>query len=74
LYTVTDVKELYDWEKEHLSAHPLFELLSEEELEGDIAVPLALNSTEESRKVVREGRDKHIAVFRRVERKGEQKS
>ena len=30
LYTVTDVKELYEWEKEHCNAHPLFELLSAE--------------------------------------------
>ena len=66
LYTVTDVKDLYEWEKEHCDAHPLFQLVPEKELEGDPAVSLALNSTEESKKVDREGREKHIAVFRRV--------
>ena len=32
LYTVTDVKELYDWEVLHLSQHPLFEKVTEQEL------------------------------------------
>ena len=34
LYTVTDVKDLYDWEVEHLDAHPLFRRLTEDEMVG----------------------------------------
>ena len=32
LYTITDVKELYDWEVMHLEAHPLFERVPQEEM------------------------------------------
>ena len=31
IYVITDVKELYDWEVEHLDMHPLFERVSEDE-------------------------------------------
>ena len=40
LYTITDVKELYDWEVYHLEAHPLFQRISEEELVRTIFFPL----------------------------------
>jgi tRNA (guanine-N7-)-methyltransferase len=32
VYTVTDVKELHDWMKQHFTEHPLFEQVLEEEL------------------------------------------
>ncbi len=69
LYTVTDVKDLYEWEKEHCNSHPLFELITESEIQEDISAQLALTSSEESKKVDREGGEKYIAVFRRVESK-----
>jgi tRNA (guanine-N7-)-methyltransferase len=28
IYVITDVKELYDWEVEHLEMHPMFEKVS----------------------------------------------
>ncbi|XP_063931595.1 tRNA (guanine-N(7)-)-methyltransferase-like isoform X2 [Zophobas morio] len=72
LYTVTDVAELYEWEIKHLSEHPLFMRISNESLKGDATVDLILNSSEESKKVTRQGGDnkmgeKYWAVFQRVE-------
>jgi tRNA G46 methylase TrmB len=32
LYTITDVKDLHEWMVEHISDHPLFERVSEDEL------------------------------------------
>ena len=66
MYTVTDVKDLYEWEKEHCISHPLFQLLTEKSYENDPSIFLALNSTEESKKVEREGREKYHLAFRRV--------
>ena len=31
-YTITDVKEVYEWMVKHFSEHPLFEQMSDEEL------------------------------------------
>jgi tRNA (guanine-N7-)-methyltransferase len=31
VYIITDVKELYDWEYEHLKKHPLFEEVAEKD-------------------------------------------
>jgi len=31
IYVISDVKDLYDWEVEHLELHPLFERVSEDE-------------------------------------------
>jgi len=73
LYTVTDVKDLFDWMTKHLENHPLFERLSEEELKEDPVVTKLFESTEEGQKVSRlkestkgvQGQ-KWCAVFRRV--------
>ena len=53
LYTVTDVKDLFDWMTKHLENHPLFERLSEEELKEDPVVTKLFESTEEKKKVSR---------------------
>ncbi|CEF62820.1 tRNA (guanine-N(7)-)-methyltransferase [Strongyloides ratti] len=55
IYTITDVPDLYDWMKEHLDDHPLFERVDVDELhkQGDICVNLIHNSTEEGAKVSR---------------------
>jgi len=66
LYTVTDVKDLYDWEVMHLSNHPLFEQVSEEENQQDPVVTLVLNSSEEAKKVDKTKGEKYLGVFRRV--------
>lgn len=69
IYTVTDVKDLYDWEVKHLDEHPLFERVPDEEAEKDPVVPLILTSTEESKKVERQKGDRFYAVYRRIENK-----
>ena len=32
LYTITDVKEVHDWMVKHISEHPLFEPLTQDEM------------------------------------------
>ena len=66
LYTVTDVKDLFDWMTKHLENHPLFERLSEEELKQDPVVAKLYESTEEGQKVSRAEGQKWCAVFRRI--------
>ena len=65
-YVVTDVKALHEWMVKHLTEHPLFERLSEEELERDPCVPLLFESSEEGKKVTRNSGEKFRAIFRRL--------
>ncbi|CAD6197213.1 unnamed protein product [Caenorhabditis auriculariae] len=65
IYTITDVKDLHDWMVKHLSEHPLFERLTDEELAADPVVEMLYESTEEGQKVTRNSGDKFPAVFRR---------
>uniref|UniRef100_A0A915IDX2 tRNA (guanine-N(7)-)-methyltransferase n=1 Tax=Romanomermis culicivorax TaxID=13658 RepID=A0A915IDX2_ROMCU len=67
LYTITDVEEVYLWNKKHISEHPLFEEISVDERKEDSIVPLLFDSTEEGKKVTRNNGDKFLAVFRRIE-------
>lgn len=67
LYTVTDVKELHEWQVRHLDAHPLFKRMTDAELEGDICIESVMKDTEEGKKVERNGGDKYMAVYRRIE-------
>lgn len=67
IYTVTDVEDLFDWEVYHLSSHPLFRRLSQEEQEEDPVVPKLFESSEEGQKVSRNQGRKWCAVFERVE-------
>jgi len=32
MYTITDVKELHDWMVEHITRHPLFEIIPQLEV------------------------------------------
>jgi len=32
MYTITDVKELHDWMVEHITSHPLFEIIPQHEV------------------------------------------
>lgn len=66
LYTVTDVKDLYDWETETLDAHPMFQRVPLTDLETDPCIDLVLNSSEEARKVDKSQGQKWIAVYRRI--------
>ncbi|KAI3636568.1 hypothetical protein MIR68_005397 [Amoeboaphelidium protococcarum] len=69
LYTNTDVEDLHEWMVKHLREHPLFEQISQEEMEQDPLYPLIMKSTEESKKVDRNQGSKYPAVFKRIEAK-----
>ncbi|WOK96388.1 hypothetical protein Cni_G05095 [Canna indica] len=66
IYTMTDVEELGDWMRSCLEDHPLFEAVSEEELEADPVVKLLTSATEEGQKVARNGGQTFRAIFRRI--------
>ncbi|KAH7723170.1 tRNA (guanine-N(7)-)-methyltransferase [Aphelenchoides avenae] len=66
IYTITDVEELHHWMVQHISEHPLFQRLTEEEMQKDPVVPLLYDSTEEGKKVTRNAGPKFPAVFRRL--------
>lgn len=53
LYTITDVEELGQWMAKRLDGHPLFQRLSEAELEVDPAAGVLTEATEEGQKVAR---------------------
>jgi len=46
IYTVTDVKDLHDWQVEKMSSHPMFEML-----------PIDMDDLEICEKIMREGTD-----------------
>ncbi|MED6196070.1 hypothetical protein PIB30_043844 [Stylosanthes scabra] len=66
IYTITDVEELGDWMKSCLENHPMFEALTEKELEADPVVKLLSSATEEGQKVARNGGQTFQAVCRRI--------
>ena len=53
-------------QREKLEAHPMFERISDEELESDPAAGLLTEASEEGQKVARNKGDTHRAVFRRL--------
>lgn len=55
LYTITDVQDLGDWMRNKLDAHPMFERLTDAELESDEAAAVLATATEEGQKVRRNG-------------------
>ena len=65
-YTATDVEDLHIWMVKHFETHPLFQRLTQEELNEDPVVPVILSATEEARKVARNDGKKYVAVFRRI--------
>ncbi|KAF2859835.1 putative methyltransferase [Piedraia hortae CBS 480.64] len=67
VYTITDVADLHEWMVGHLEEHPSFERVGEEETENDPCVSLMRNETEEGKKVTRNGGQKFVAVFRRLD-------
>ena len=66
LYTVTDVPDLFNWMQRCLNEHPLFEELSDKEIEADPVVPLVMESTEEGKKVARNKGVKLLLVYVRL--------
>lgn len=70
IYTITDVHDLHEWMKTHLEAFPLFESVTEHDLRQQGHGPIldaVYRSTEEGRKVERNGGEKWLACFRRKE-------
>ncbi|KDQ13454.1 hypothetical protein BOTBODRAFT_55998 [Botryobasidium botryosum FD-172 SS1] len=67
VYTITDVKDLHEWMAHHLSAFPLFELIPSDDLRDDPVVEQIKTSTEEGKKVERNGGEKWVACFRRLD-------
>ncbi|BES95635.1 tRNA (guanine-N(7)-)-methyltransferase [Nesidiocoris tenuis] len=66
VYTVTDVKDLHEWMVKHFVEHPLFERVTEKDLEDDPVTAVLLDSSEEGKKVSRNHGQKFLAVFRRI--------
>ncbi|KAI0293815.1 putative methyltransferase [Russula brevipes] len=70
VYTITDVKDLAEWMKAHISAFPLFESVDADTLRAEGKGPIldaVWNSTEEGKKVERKKGEKWLACFRRIE-------
>ncbi|KAI0297287.1 putative methyltransferase-domain-containing protein [Multifurca ochricompacta] len=70
VYTITDVEDLAEWMKAHLSAFPLFESVDVETLRAEgkgLILDAVWNSTEEGKKVERKKGEKWLACFRRIE-------
>ncbi|WZZ01148.1 hypothetical protein YC2023_073476 [Brassica napus] len=66
IYTITDVEELGEWMRSCLEKHPMFESLTQDELDSDPVVELLCSATEEGQKVARNGGQTFRAVFRRI--------
>lgn len=65
LYLVTDVKTYFDYAVPIIEQHPLFTRV--ENPESDPSLDVAMNATEESKKVTRNGGSKYAAVFTRIQ-------
>jgi tRNA (guanine-N7-)-methyltransferase len=65
IYVITDVKELYDWEVDHLEMHPLFEKVPDEEVKGDPCIEFMTKGTDEAKKVIRNEGNMWYAVYRK---------
>ena len=70
LYTITDVKDLHVWMKQHLDEHPLFERIPDEEMASDPCFDAIHMGTHEGQKVTRNHGDKWPACYRRIAYKG----
>jgi len=70
VYTITDVHELHQWMFTHINAFPLFEFVNEAALRAEGKGPIidaVYTSTEEGKKVERNGGQKWLACFRRIQ-------
>lgn len=67
VYLATDVKDLYDWMVGHFNDHPLFHSVDSVSFDDDPVVSKLFDSTEEGKKVTRNGGQKFIAVYVRID-------
>ena len=72
IYTITDVKDLYDWNVNYLGTHPLLEEVLGEEKDNDPCVEM-LMQTDEAGKVKKRGDPVWSAVFRKKSTKPSEK-
>ncbi len=66
IYSITDVKDLHDWNDSHMAQNKLLKKISEEELANDVCVTLITNETEEGKKVARNNGAKYVAVYEKI--------
>ena len=62
---ITDVKELFDWEVEHLEMHPGFTKVDQEEIEKDPCIRFMREGTDEAKKVIRNSGSMWYSVYRK---------
>jgi len=63
VYIVTDVLDLFEWERNHLLIHPLFKELPKEEIEADPCIKFMAEDTDEAKKVKVKGGSINYSVF-----------
>jgi tRNA (guanine-N7-)-methyltransferase len=74
LYVITDVKDLHEWHISKCNAHPMYRKLTEDEMDADPCVKLMKETTEEGKKVVREGKFGHEMYYGVYERISDEKA
>lgn len=63
IYVISDVKDLYDWEVEHLEQHPLFERVPDDGT--DPCIRFMREGTDEAKKVIKNEGSMWHAVYRK---------
>ncbi|KII60600.1 tRNA (guanine-N(7)-)-methyltransferase [Thelohanellus kitauei] len=69
LYTITDVEQVYLWILDQFSKHPLFEPLTDQELQSDEIAKNFHNLSDEGKNVEKEGGKTFKAIYKRIEPK-----
>jgi tRNA (guanine-N7-)-methyltransferase len=65
IYVISDVKDLFDWEFEHLQMHPLFEKVHDNEIKADPCIRFMMEGTDEAKKVIKNEGKMWYSVFRK---------
>ncbi len=68
---ISDVKDLYNWEVEHLELHPLFERVPEDETKTDPCIRFMREGTDEAKKVIKNEGSMWHAVYRKRDLKND---
>ena len=67
VYTITDVRDLHEWMARYFDDSVLFERVGDEDIEKDELAKCMREETEEGKKVERNGGEKFLACWRRME-------
>ena len=65
LYNVTDVKDLSEWMQTHLDASPLFERLTDAEVEADPYIQHVAHASEDAVRTEKKGLSKYYSIHRK---------